>query len=376
MKRFTLWLGCLCLGSGFLVAQPAEPAGNSNAPVWSATAAARYLDARQTWWQGWDRAKKDHDTTCISCHTVLPYALGRPALRHALGETGKSPAEQTMLASVEKRVRLWDEVETFYKDAISGAGKTAEARATEAIFNALILARYDSAAGGGMSETTRKAFGAAWALQNQTGDKAGSWTWINFHNGPWESDESQYWGATLAAYAVGLTPEDYRKQAEVQTGMEKLRNYLKREYAAQPLINKVAALWATARVGGVLTEKDKADLVNAVAAKQQKDGGLSLTDLGSWKRQDGTALETRADGYATGLTALAFRESGAAGSSFPLARALGWLAANQVATDQGTEGGLWPGWSINKQRDPKSDIGKFMNDAATAYAVLALEKQK
>ena len=109
MKVFTVWLGTLFVGAGFLAAQPAEPADNSSAPVWSATAAARYLDARQTWWQGWDRAKKDHDTTCISCHTVLPYALGRPALRRALGETGKSPAEQTMLASVEKRVRLWDE---------------------------------------------------------------------------------------------------------------------------------------------------------------------------------------------------------------------------------------------------------------------------
>ena len=44
---------------------------------------------------------------------------------------------------------------------------------------------------------------------------------------------------------------------------------------------------------------------------QHADGGWSLTDLGTWKRRDGTPLETRSDGYATGLVVLVLeRESG------------------------------------------------------------------
>jgi squalene-hopene/tetraprenyl-beta-curcumene cyclase len=132
-------------------------------------------------------------------------------------------------------------------------------------------------------------------------------------------------------------------------------------------VNRIVLLWASAKYPGLLTEKERAALVNLVLAEQQMDGGWSLTSLGSWKRHDSTALETKSDGYATGLTVLALEETGM--RRLPqVSRGITWLLKNQNRSE-----GLWPAWSLNKQRDSASDIGHFMNDAATGYAILALE---
>jgi Transposase IS116/IS110/IS902 family len=54
-------------------------------------AAASYFDRRQDWWMEWPRAKRDHDSFCVSCLTAVPYALSRPALRNALAEHEAHP---------------------------------------------------------------------------------------------------------------------------------------------------------------------------------------------------------------------------------------------------------------------------------------------
>ncbi len=334
--------------------------------LWSGKAAAAYLDGRMAWWEGWPPAARDHGTFCVSCHTAAPYALGRPALRGALGEQGPSPVESKLLDNVTKRVRMWKEAGPFYSDAGTGANKTAESRGTESIFNALILSSYD-APGAKLSADARMALDNMWGEQLKTGDARGAWAWLQFHNAPWEGD-SQYYGATLAAVAVGMAPGGYASAPENRDRLNALRQYLARGRDSQILIDRVTLLWASTKVPGLLTPEQRKAIVDEALGKQRADGGFSLSSfVGAWKRRDGTPLEAASDGYATGVVVFALEQAGVPRGEPRLARGVEWLKSNQEKTD-----GRWLAYSLNKKRDLSSDVGRFMSDAATAYAVMAL----
>ena len=303
---------------------------------------------------------------CVSCHTQGSYGLARPGLSQQLGEQAPSAAEQVMLASIQKRVMNWTQMQPVYSDVLSGAGKEVESRNTESVLNAVILSSYDAPTGH-MSPTTHTAFDNAWALQSPSGPDAGSWVWQNFHFAPWESNESQYHWAALMAMAVGKAPDHYRDDPKIAANLAALTSYLQSHYAAQPLLNQIVALWAAESFPSVVGAAERAKLVDALTRLQHADGGWSTTDLGPWKRVDGTPLETRSDGYATALIVLVMEETGARTNPH-VARGIAWLLANQ-----NKQTGAWTAWSLNKDRDPKSDPGPFMSDAATSYAVMALE---
>jgi len=339
------------------------------ASSWDPKAAAAYLDRRQSWWMEWPRAQRDHETFCVSCHTAVPYALSRSALRRALAEQAPSPNEQRLLDSVTKRVRLWKEVEPFYKDADRGPYKSVESRGTESVLNALILSSRD-AQRGQLSNDAHMAFENMWAEQQIAGKQKGAWFWLRFNNEPWEANDSDYFGATLAAVAIGVAPGNYRATPEVQTNLKLLREYLNREFAVQTTINRVLLLWAAPKLPGLLELDRQQAMIAELLEKQQADGGWSLSSLsGDWKRTDGTPQETRSDGYATGLITFVLQGAGISPENAKLKLGLAWLTANQDKTE-----GSWAAYSLNKNKENhiSSETALFMNDAATSYAVLSL----
>lgn len=329
---------------------------------WDPRGAAAYLDHREAWWAEWPKTARDPETFCISCHTALPYALARPALRDALSESAPSAAESRLLDDVRTRVRLGTQAQPYY-----GGDMTAAARGTESVLNALILANED-ARERRSSASTKAAFDTMWALQQTAGADRGAWLWIRFDNEPWEAYDSVYYGATLAALAVGMVSGDYRAQPEVEDALARLRQYLNDHYEAQTPLNRVALLWASARFPRLLDPARQQQIIEDIWKRQLPDGGWSAASLaGDWRLEDGSPLVVRSDGYATGLIIVSLQQVGI-GHDPRLIRGLAWLAANQSRWT-----GHWTGYSLNRRhRSLLSKTSQFMDDAATAYAVLAL----
>lgn len=341
---------------------------------WSPKAAATYLEGRAESWLKWSGAARGQGTSCLSCHTSLPIALTLPTLGEYLGRTEPGVVEKTLIDSVKKRVENWEQIVAdaastpdpfipFYRN-----NRKPSALGTESVLNALVLVNYDARrAKGVVSESTKKSLTHLWGQQKENG----AWLWLEFGLRPWEHDAA-YFGAALAAVAVGTAGKDYYDHPDVSTKVAALKKHLKSEFPQQPLHHRLFGLWASTKLPGILTKQDKARLIEELSQAQEADGGWSLTRLGSkamgkdeWKSQGRHPEGVQSDGYATGLAVLALKHAGCAAEDAVLKKGVGWLVSQQ-------RDGTWPANYLNRARDPHDNIGKFMRDAATAFAVLGL----
>jgi squalene-hopene/tetraprenyl-beta-curcumene cyclase len=316
---------------------------------WNPRLAADYLDSRQKEWFAWPRANTS-GIPCVSCHTGVPYLLVRPLLRKALSEDQSTKYETGLLDGMRKRVEKREPV-------------NAASLGVESVLSALFFAQED--AGGRWRPETVQAFDRMWLLQISEGNDKGAWPWFHLDQDPWEAPESTYFGAGLAAMAVGLAPPEYRKRPDVQEHVAALADYLKREQSAQPLHNRLTLLWASGKVG-TLSESARQSIVDEVLTVQRADGGWTIESLGPWKKRENAPPVEGSSPYATAVVAWSLERAGLTMSNPALARALNWLKVRQ---DPKT--GFWPGVSMNRRYEDSMRLN-FMQDAATGYASLAL----
>jgi squalene-hopene/tetraprenyl-beta-curcumene cyclase len=315
---------------------------------WSPAAAARYLDGRQKQWFEWKPAQSANGP-CVSCHTGMTYLLARPALRRVLNETEPTMYERGLLDRLRTRV---------------GEKPPGALQEIETIFTAMFLAQRDAL--GTMSANTHKAFEQLWSLQQTDGAAKGAWKWYAANLDPWEHAGSSYFGASLAMIAVASTPPDYQERPDIRDRAAALTGYLTSS-APRPLHDRLAALWASSLRRSALPEDVRAALVTETFGKQERDGGWTLASLGPWEAHPDAPPATGSDAYATGFAAFVLQRAGVPATHPGMARALGWLRTRQ---DPAT--GAWSAVSMNKRRPPDSMEALFMQDAATAFASLAL----
>lgn len=331
------WLFCLSVMSSV---------GTLTAGDWSKTKAAEYLDNRQQAWTGFKAAQAAHGP-CLSCHTGLGYLLARPALRQALKEPGVTPAESALVDGLKKRLATGVPLDP--SKPVPGS--------VESVLAAVAFARTDSA---------EAALERMWKTQIREGEDKGAWLWFNLKLDPWETTDSKFLGAAWAAAAVSQAPAAYRAKPDVESKITDLMAYIERKQTGQPLHNRLALLWSE---GKLMPKATRKAAVEEAWSKQGADGGWSLASIGPWAKapREASLGTGGSDSYATAWTAASLLKGGAKKSDPRMKRALEWLRAHQDAST-----GAWTATSMNKDYPADSMMVKFMSDAASAYAVVAL----
>jgi hypothetical protein len=273
-----------------------------------------------------------------------------------------------------------NKIRPYYNGSAPGQTRKAS-KATESVLNALVLVSRDKARNGGtLGEAARRSLAIMWTTQEEDG----SWDWLNFGLRPWEK-EATYLGTAWAAVAVGraglayseesLTPEEKQK-------LDRMIAYLKAKYPSESLHNRLAALWASAYFpeGSILSTEQRQAIVEEILNLDPDGDAWAVTSLSrtpaggaSWTAGNRIPADTESDGYSTALILFVLKQANLAQDSPRVAKAKAWLIEKEVAEGKG------PVIYLNTPRNPDSSnadqamVGKFMRDAAAAYAVMVLD---
>jgi hypothetical protein len=241
-----------------------------------------------------------------------------------------------------------------------------DAADAQVVLAALALAIDDHRSGRGLSRETEVAFRRMWSLQAADGARKGAFPWNNSGRDPF-SNEATYMGASLAALAVAIAPDNYRSRPEIRGNLDALENHLRNSASGQALHHRLISLWASAKLKGLLPEAAVQQILKDIWQGQEADGGWTVKALGPWKDHPQAPPQPGSNAYSTALVALSVQEYGVSREDPRVVKALNWLKAHQDSHD-----GAWAAASLNARYEDGSMQIEFMRDAATGFAVLAL----
>jgi len=293
----------------------------------SVTKAAEFLDLNA------HAFEKD----CFACHATFAYLMARPAI----------PLPSATLAETRRALEQFIEKQADDKE-------TSPRRVTETVMAAAALALQDASTTRKLHPQTRKALERMWDLQRADG----GWDWSKADEPPSAIDE--HFGATMAAFATGMAPEDYANSARARQGIASTRRYL-REHPPSTLHQRLMWMLAAARLGEFMDDGQREQSAGELFALQCKDGGWAMASLADWKRLDGTPQQlAEGDGYGTGFALYVLRSGrGIPGTDPRLQRAVNWLKTHQ------RENGSW----FTRSPRGRDDLSTY---TGTVFAVLGL----
>src|SRR4051794_998625 len=273
---------------------------------------------------------------CFSCHTNFSFLYARPTI------AAQAPAHDEVRAALETMVTVrWPELKPRF-DA-------------EVIASAAALAHNDAHTTKKLHATTRLALDRMWTLQRSDG----GWNWYKCGWPPMECDD--HYGATLAALAVGVAPEDYAKSDAARNGLAKIKSYLQSS-PPKNAHHKGMLLWAGAYVDDLVAPVDRAAWIKEILSLQLPDGGWSAAGLFPWKRGDDKEQTPNvSDAYATGFVIYVLRKNEVPAVDRAMQKGIAWLKENQ------RESGRW--FTRSLFRDGKH----YLSHVGSAFAIMAIK---